>query len=373
MEKWLEDFITQVKAEGEKELLAELKDKPLNFSMKIEAGTTIADINVDVKGLLENVVLPTKLFKLGFDGIENALKNLDMPLQKDYKIKGYSESEYKIPFYLEDEKRLVLFEPMMLSGIMELLGLGDLAYTIFSPFLAIDFFKYIDIMNAQSKPTIMAFIGLTDFKEVTNVNFLDFLKSMMPQPQSKSENKATGDKKPVENTFEFLPRNVFNIYGIPDFKIPLSDGIRLSRYDASKTLEQRKIKAYGHSIGIDGFLNPNIVDYAIFTANMAGKASLKTMSDIMHGGEALGHSPSKSRLVPDARPVEVIDDPLILLSELKKQGMVTEMAGKFELTISGFKMVNAEVKGKPKETTLSKVWNVVKKAKEVLPFLKFLS
>jgi len=372
MEKWLEDLISEIKMSSEKELLEGLKEKPFKFSMKIEAGKDVADINIDVKSLLENIVLPTKLFALGFDGVAKTLDALDIPMQKDYRIKGYSESEYKIPFYLEDEKRLVLFEPMMVSGIMEALGLGEFAYAIFSPFLALEFFKYVDIMNAQTKPTIMAFVGLTDFKEVTNVNFLDFLKSTIPQLQSNSETTVPKDKKPVENIFEFLPRNVFSIYGIPDFKIPLSDGLRLSRYDTANNLEQRKIKAYGHSIGIDGFLNPSIVDYALFTANMAGKTSPKTLGDIMQGGDALGHSPSKSKLLPDAKPIDIINDPMILLQELRKQGMMTEITGKYKLTSQGLQMTNAEVKGKPKEASLSKVWNVIKKAKQVLPFLKFL-
>jgi hypothetical protein len=372
MEKWLEDLITEIKTSSEKELLDGLKEKSLKFSMKIEAGTDVADINIDLKGLLENVVLPTKLFKLGFDGVAKTLDALDMPLKKDYRLKGYSESEYKIPFYLEDDKRLVLFEPMMVSGIMEALGLGELSYPIFSPFLALEFFKYVDIMNAQTKPTIMAFVGLTDFKEVTNVNFLSFLKSTIPPLQSNSENPIPNDKKPVENIFEFLPRNVFNIYGIPDFKIPLTDGLRLNRYDIANNSDHRKIKAYGHSIGINGFLNPTIVDYALFTANVAGKTSFKTLGDIMQGGDALGHSPSKSKLLPDANPADIINDPMILLQELRKQNMMTEMAGKYKLSSQGLQMIEAEVKGKPKEASLSKVWNVIKKAKQVLPFLKFL-
>jgi hypothetical protein len=372
MEKWLEAIIDECKRDGEKRILEEMKTKPIKWSMKIEAGTDIANFDIDLKGFIDKVILPTQLLKIGFDGIENALKSLDMPLKKDYRIKGYSESEYSVPFYLEDEKRLVLIEPMLVSGLMEALGLGDRAYTIFSPLLGLEFFKYVDIMNAQAKPTIMAFIGLTNFKEVTDVNFFDFFKLNLDTMQASPSQEQSKESRPKQNVFEFLPRNVFNIYGIPDFKIPLVEGLRLSRYDVEKNVDKRKIAAYTTSIGMRGFLNPNIVDYALFTTNLSGRTNPKTISDIMQGGEALGHSPSKSKLLPDTKPIDVIHDPMILLDELKKQGMITEITGKFKLTPDGLCMVNAEVKGKPKETTLSKIWNVVKKAKEVLPFLKFL-
>jgi hypothetical protein len=372
MDEWLEAIINGCKREGEKRILEEMKTKPLKWSMKIQAGTDIADFDIDLKGFIDKVVLPTQLLKIGFDGIENALRSLDMPLKKDCRIKGYSESEYSVPFYLEDEKRLVLIEPMLVSGLMEALGLGDLAYTMFSPLLALEFFKYVDIMNAQAKPTIMAFIGLTNFKEVADVNFFDFFKSNLDSMQASPSRERSEESRPKQNVFEFLPRNVFNIYGIPDFKIPLVEGLRLSRYDIEKNVDKRKIAAYTTSIGMRGFLNPNIVDYALFTTKLSGRTNPKTVSDIMQGGEALGHSPSKSKLLPDAKPIDVIHDPMILLDELKKQGMLTEITGNFKLTPAGLCMVNAEVKGKPKETTLSKIWNVVKKAKEVLPFLKFL-
>jgi len=53
--------------------------------------------------------------------------------------------------------------------------------------------------------------------------------------------------------------------------------------------------------------------------------------------------------------------------------MVTEVRGSFKLSTKGLRLVNAEVIGKPKEWSLSKIWNVVKKAKDILPFFKFLA
>jgi len=92
----------------------------------------------------------------------------------------------------------------------------------------------------------------------------------------------------------------------------------------------------------------------------------------MHKGKALGHSPSKSELLPDLEPEEALDDPLSLMKELKKLNMVTEIKGTYKLSNKGLQLVNAEIVGKPKEWSLSKIWNVVKKAKDILPFLKFL-
>jgi hypothetical protein len=59
------------------------------------------------------------------------------------------------------------------------------------------------------------------------------------------------------------------------------------------------------------------------------------------------------------------EDPMTLLKELKKQGITTEISSKFKLTPQGLRLVEADVKGKPQEATLSKVYNVVRKAKEL--------
>ena len=53
--------------------------------------------------------------------------------------------------------------------------------------------------------------------------------------------------------------------------------------------------------------------------------------------------------------------------------MMTELKGDFQLTQSGLKIVRMEVCGKPKESSLNKVCNVLKKITEIAPFLKFLS
>jgi len=53
--------------------------------------------------------------------------------------------------------------------------------------------------------------------------------------------------------------------------------------------------------------------------------------------------------------------------------LLTEMKGAYKLDSKGLHLVSAEVMGKPKELSLSKIWNVVKKAKEILPFLRFLT
>ena len=142
--------------------------------MSIEAGKESFGFDIDLADLAEKLLIPAYLLQRGFDGINNTVECLGIPLKKDYRIKGYSESEYVIPFYLETQERQILFNPLYFSGFMEAFGLDEFEYSIFSPFLALEFFKYIDILSAQAKPTIMAFIGLTGFKDITEVNFLDF-------------------------------------------------------------------------------------------------------------------------------------------------------------------------------------------------------
>ena len=144
-------------------------------------------------------------------------------------------------------------------------------------------------------------------------------------------------------------------------------------YDSKNSLEKRKLGAYAISLGIPGFLNPTIVDYSLFVANISGKTKPEVVGDIMTKGKALGHSPAGSKLVPDIKPPEALDDPLRLMKELRRLGLLTEMKGAYKLDSKGLHLVSAEVMGKPKELSLSKIWNVVKKAKEILPFLRFLT
>jgi hypothetical protein len=255
---------------------------------------------------------------------------------------------------------------------MEAFGLGEYAYSVAAPFLALDFFKYIDIINAQNKPTIMAFFGLTGFQEISSVNFTDLISAQLKNmniPTKKEEVQKNIENK---NIFEFFPKNIFKVYGIPEFRVPIKDGLRLSLYDPKSSLEKRKLGAYAVSLGIPGFLNPTIVDYSLFVANISGKTKPDVVGDIMTKGKALGHSPAASKLVQDIKPSEALDDPLGLMKELRRLGLLTEMKGTYKLCPKGFRLVEAEIVGRPKESSLTKIWNVVKKAKEILPFLKFL-
>lgn len=294
-------------------------------------------------------------------------------MKKDYRIKGYSESEYVIPFYLETQERQILFNPLYFSGFMEAFGLGEFEYNIFSPFLALEFFKYIDILSAQTKPTIMSFIGLTGFKDIAEVNFLDFIKEQVTNYNISP--KKEDIQKDLEEKFiyQINPQSIFKAYGIPKFEMQVIDALRLSSYDPKKMPEKKKIKAYATSLGIYGFLNPTVVDFPLFVTNLSGKANPEDIGDIMRKGKALGHSPSESELLPDLNPEEALDDPLSLMKELKKLNLLTEIRGTYKLSNKGLRLVNADVIGKPKEWSLSKIWNVVKKAKDILPFLRFLS
>lgn len=372
LEKWLQKVIEDCKTDLKKSS-KELKKQPLKMSMNIEAGKESYGFSIDLADMLEKVAIPTMLLSKGFDGITTAIECLDMPFKKDRRIKGYSESEYIVPFCLEDEEKLVLLEPMVLPGFMEAFGLGEYAYGASSLFLALDFFKYVDIINSRTKPTIMAFFGLTDFQEVPNVNFIDFLnfqlKNLNIPSKKKEEIQKNIEKK---NICEFLPKNIFKAYGIPEFRVPITDGLRLSLYDPTKALEKRKLRAYANSVGIPGFLNPTIVDYSLFVANASGKTKPDVVGEIMRNGKALGHSPSASKLVPDIKPADALNDPLGLMKELKGLGLLTQMRGTYKLCPKGLRLVEAEIFGKPKESSLTKIWNVAKKAKEILPFLKFV-
>jgi hypothetical protein len=372
LEKWLEKIVEECRKESQRNL-AEFEKKPVKMSMSIRAGEESFGFDIDLSNIMEKFILPAQLLQKGFDGIETTIGCLEIPLRLNHRIRGYSGSEYLVPFYLEDKEKQIIFEPMLLSGFMEAFGLGKFAYSAFSPFLALEFLKYIDIMNAQTKPTIMAFVGLTGFQNISEVNFFDFIKSQLKSHNITPKKKDIEESMKAKNIYEIAPESMFKAYGIPRFQIQLIDALRLSLYDPEKTLEKEKMKAYAASLGIPGFLNPTIVDYPLFITRMSRKSSPEVVGEIMRKGKALGHSPSRSELLASLKTSEALDDPLDLMKELAKLGLLTEIRGMYKLSSNGLRMVNAEVIGKPKEWSLSKIWNVVKKAKDILPFLKFLS
>ena len=371
MEEWLQKIIDECRKEAEGSL-NEIRKQPMKISMSIESGKDSLGFDFDLTNMAEKFLLPTQLLQRGFEGIEKTIQCLGMPLKRNYRIRGYSDSKYVIPYYLEDGERIVLFEPLLFSGFLEAFGLGELSYSAFSPFIALEFFKYVDIMNAQKKPAVMAFFGLTGFKEIREVNFLDFIASQLKMQRMDPKREEIQKNMKARNIYEFIPRNLFKVYGIPEFRIPVVDALQLSSYDPRNSSGKRKLRAYGSSIGIRGFLNPTIADYSLFMADASEGILAEDVGDIMRKGKALGHSPSQSKLVPNLSPTEALSDPLNLMKELKKLGMLTAVKGRFKLTTLGLRLVDAEIIGKPKEWSLAKVWNIVKKAKETLPFLRFL-
>lgn len=76
--------------------------------------------------------------------------------------------------------------------------------------------------------------------------------------------------------------------------------------------------------------------------------------------------------MPDIKPKRAIDDPLDLMEYLEQKGKATEVKGKYELTPEGQKLAEIEVYGKPSAITLQKIWNIIKNAKHLIPFLKFI-
>lgn len=369
MEKWLERVLQDCRRESQKASKG-LEKQPVKISSSITAGKESFRFELDLTDAMEKIILPAQLLTRGFDGIKKTITGLGIPFKTDYRVKGYSDSEYMIPYFLEDRDRQILIEPLFFSGFMEAFGMKNLDYTAFFPLFALDFFKYIDIMNAQTKPTIMAFIGLTDFQDITQVSFLEFIRSRLKEyghDPEKDIEKTLVDK----NLFGTMPQNMFKAYGIPRFELPVIDALRISTYDPKKPSQRRRIVAYATSIGTLGFLNPTVVDYSLFTAFRSRRTQPDSVGEIMRKGKALGHLPSKSPLLPDFGNAEALEHPLSLMKELKELGLLTEFRGTYKLTSKGLSIVNAEVIGKPKEWSLTKIWNVVKKAKEILPFLKF--
>ena len=77
-------------------------------------------------------------------------------------------------------------------------------------------------------------------------------------------------------------------------------------------------------------------------------------------------------MLPNIKPKKAMDDPSDLMEYLEQKGMAVEVKGRYKLTPEGQKLAEIEVYGKPSEITLKKIWNIIKNAKHLVPFLKFI-
>jgi len=372
-EDWLEEIIKRIEEEKKREL-SEFKREPARFSMNIEIGRENLGFRMNIGDLIDKFYTPFQLLGKAQEGINNllsTLKDFEMDLKTNHIVKGLS-GEYLVPLYLEDKNRQVIFNFAIFPCFLETFGIpATESYNVFAPFMTLDLFKYIDIMNAQEKPTIMAFYGIKNFSDITSVNFLEFI---MHQLQIKEEPKEEELRESMkkEGIYGINLKNAFESYGVPKIDVKIKDALRMHILNPKNPENKRELIGYREELGISRFLNPSISDYSLYACYKRGEVEPEELGNFIEKGKLLGHYPSSSNLLPDITPRKAERDPFDLLEYLEQKGKTTEVRGKYKLTPEGQKLVEIEIYGKPSEITLRKIFNIIKNMKQLIPFLKFI-
>lgn len=372
MEKWLIKVMSEAKTQA-KEDAKKAQEEPAKVSFQIEMGEKKLALDIDMLEWVEKLAYPGHLIERALMGFDNLLSAMPFEIKREQRVTGYSGSVYEIPYLLEDETRQVIFIPALHTSFVEALGLPKpYSYNMFAPFLSMEFVKFLDILNGQNKPTILAFYGLKGLQAISGVNLFDLLRESVKacgfEPTKEEMEKGLKSEK----LYDVNLSGLLQVYGIPRIDMRLKDTLRMSTLDPRLPSDKRILHKMGASTGILGFLNPSILDYSLFTVHKAGIATGQDITNMVNNGTKVGHAPSTSDKLPSLDFDDVIREPILMLEELGRQNMLTEFKSGFELTEQGLKIVRAEVYGKPKERTLNKVWNVGKRIKEISPFLKFV-
>jgi hypothetical protein len=372
MEKWLIKVISEAKAQA-KEDAKKAQEEPSKVSFQIGTGEQKFGLDIDVLEWVEKLAFPGHLIERALTGFDNLLSALPLEIKREQRVTGYSNSIYEIPYLLEDDTRQVIFVPALYTSFAEALGLPKpYSYNMFAPFLCVEFVKFLDILNGHKKPTILAFYGLKGLQTISGVNLFDLLREAVKAQGFEPTKEGMENGLKEKRLFDVNLSSLLQVYGIPRIDLRLKDTLRMSTLDPRLPSDKRILHKMGIGTGILDFLNPSIVDYSLFTARKAMVATERDIAAMVSSGVKVGHAPSTSPQLPSLSFGDVIREPLLLVRELGRQNMVTELKTGFELTEHGLKIVRAEVYGKPKESALNKVWNVVKRIQEITPFLKFV-
>jgi len=327
---------------------------------------------MDIGELIDKFYIPIQLLDKAQKGVANLLNTLDLDFKTNHVVKGLS-GEYTIPFYLQDKDRQIIFTPAIFPCFLEAFGIPVTeSYNAFAPFMTLYFFKYIDIMNAQEKPTIMAFYGFTNFNDVANVNFLEFIQVTLQDKGITPDKEDLQKFMEKEGLYGINVKNMFESYGIPRIDIKIKDALRAYILSPDISEHRGELIRYREELGIVRFLNPSVLDYSLFACHKQEMIEPEEIGNFMRKGKALGHHPSSSDMLPNIKPKKAMDDPSDLMEYLEQKGMAVEVKGKYKLTPEGQKLAEIEVYGKPSEITLKKIWNIIKNAKHLIPFLKFI-
>lgn len=321
--------------------------------------------NMDISELERQFYTPIHLIEKADKGIENVLSLLNYEFEKDVTIQG-TAGEHHIQYYIKDKGRQIILNPSYHQCFLETLGIPqDDAYNFFAPTLAMDFFSYIDIMNSQKTPTIMAFYGLKGISEISQVNMLDFIQNSMKREEIPSTKEDTEIFLKDNKAIKLNTKGMFEKYGIPRIDFAFKDVLRASILSQKTPEQKRELMGYLDETELLRVFNPSVLDYALYAAKNSASINSEQLGTFFRTGHHLGHTASKKLGERESVPNKIFSDPSDLLEYCEQKGLLTELRGEYSLSPHGLEIEKLEIQGKPPEPILNKIWNTMK---DIIPF-----
>jgi len=326
--------------------------------------------NMNISELERQFYTPIHLIENANKGIENLLSYLNYDFQKDVTIQGTSGEHY-VQYLIKDKDRQIILNPSYQQCFLETLGISqDESYNYFAPILAMDFFSYIDIMNSQKTPTIMAFFGLKGLNEISSLNMMEFIEKSLnrnnfPSTQEETEKILTENK-----TIKLNTKKMFETYGIPRINFTLKDALRASILSLNIPEQKREMQGYLNETGFIRVLNPTVIDYTLFAIKETNSLNPVQLGEFLRCGSHLGHTASAGNEHREFSAKNAFSDPTDLLEYCEQKGLLTEVHGQYKLTPQGLRIEKFEIQGKPPEPILNKIWNTMK---GVIPFYQLFA
>ncbi len=323
----------------------------LSFSLHGEFGSQTLDyqFSIEPKDLVEKFLVPSTLLSYGVRGVGSVLGASGFKVKPNARLRGYSGTEYVVPFVGTDDTRVVIAD-LLWSDLFASVGLPKaLVNSRFLPISLAETFRYLDIANGQKKPHL-AFMSVPfGFNELGGVPFMDLIRSQVGGPSLGDLIK--GQPQPTEEQYD-LDR-IQKAYFIPTLRASQKDLIYAGTLDPKAPSDARYLRGFGSEIGLQGFLNPTLSDYGLVAASKGGSVPDR-LESMLARGISLGHAPSRSKGLGISLS-QAENDPNTLLEALAQRKLVRTVRGKWGLTAAGKRTFELEITGRPKESAFNKI------------------
>jgi hypothetical protein len=150
-DNWLQAMMNEIEQKRREEIGLSLRKKYLDIVYREGRRRPRTIASMDIGEIERQFFLPIQLLERANNGIEKILMSLGLNFEKNCNIQGLS-GEHTINYLLKNDERQIIVLPSIHQCFLEALGIPpNDSYDVFSPLLALDFFRYIDIINAQEK------------------------------------------------------------------------------------------------------------------------------------------------------------------------------------------------------------------------------